>query len=184
MSVCSLAQSLDRHPLIASGLIQRHQQRYPRFWQWREERYQAAMQDRVIETRYRWPLRISSSPNERTLVNFNSQGNGSECLRIAATRMCEAGLTPSMLVHDAILLEEYDRERVQEAKEIMIAAGREVCDGFTIRVGGDDKPISRYQDSRGKGMWARMMKTLQRVGALNEGPAALLEVGIAKEMLG
>jgi hypothetical protein len=183
MSVASLARSLDRHPLIASGLIQRHQHRYPRFWTWRDERLQAAMHDRIIETRHRWPLRISSSPNERTLINFSSQGNGSECLRIAAMQLCEAGIVPSMLVHDAILLEEHDRERVQEAKEIMLAAGREVCGGFTIRVDGDEKPIRRYQDKRGKEMWARMMMTLQEVGALNAGPAALLKVGVAEEML-
>jgi DNA polymerase I-like protein with 3'-5' exonuclease and polymerase domains len=98
MSVASLARSLDRHPLIASGLIQRHQLRYPRYWEWREERLQAAMQDRIIETRYSWPLRISTSPNMRTLINFNSQGNGSECLRLATTRLCNAGRVPCMLV--------------------------------------------------------------------------------------
>jgi hypothetical protein len=183
MSVASLARSLDRHPLIASGLIQRHQWRYPRFWEWRDERLQAAMHDRIIETRYSWPLRISTSPNERTLINFNSQGNGSECLRIAAMRLCEAGIVPSMLVHDAVLLEEHDRERVQQAKEIMIAAGREVCGGFTIRVDGDEKPIRRYQDKRGKEMWALMMKTLQEVGAIEEGPAALRKVGVVEELL-
>jgi hypothetical protein len=80
-------------------------------------------------------------------------------------------------------VEEHDRERVQEVKEIMLGTGREVCGGFTIRVDGDEKPIRRYQDKRGKEMWALMMKTLQEVGALNQGPEALLEVGVAKELL-
>ena len=42
MGVPSLAKGLDRHPLIASGIIERHKRRYPRFWQWRTERVQAA----------------------------------------------------------------------------------------------------------------------------------------------
>jgi DNA polymerase family A len=36
MGVPSLAKGLDRHPLIASGIIERHRQTYPRFWQWRD----------------------------------------------------------------------------------------------------------------------------------------------------
>ena len=32
----ALARGLDRHPLIASDLIERHRRIYPTFWQWRE----------------------------------------------------------------------------------------------------------------------------------------------------
>jgi DNA polymerase I len=46
MGVPSLAKGLNRHPLIASTIIERHKQTYPRFWQWREERVQCAMLDR------------------------------------------------------------------------------------------------------------------------------------------
>ena len=35
MGVPSLAKGLDRHPLIASGIIERHKRRYPRAWQYR-----------------------------------------------------------------------------------------------------------------------------------------------------
>ena len=37
MGVSSLAKGLDRHPLIASNLIEQHRRVYSRFWQWREE---------------------------------------------------------------------------------------------------------------------------------------------------
>ena len=35
MRVPSLARGLDRHPLIASAIIERHKNKYPRFWEWR-----------------------------------------------------------------------------------------------------------------------------------------------------
>ena len=41
MGVPSLARGLNRHPLIASEIIQLHQRRYPRFWQWRANTVQA-----------------------------------------------------------------------------------------------------------------------------------------------
>ena len=50
MGVPSLAKGLDRHPLIASGIIERHKRRYPRAWQYRNDRVQAAMLDRRMET--------------------------------------------------------------------------------------------------------------------------------------
>ena len=48
MGVPSLARGLDRHPLIASEVIERHKRRYLRFWQWRSDMVQAAMLEREI----------------------------------------------------------------------------------------------------------------------------------------
>jgi DNA polymerase I len=174
MSVPSLAKGLGCHPLIASAIIERHKRRYPRFWQWRAEQVQRAMLDRRIETQSGWPLRISTSPNERTLFNFPMQGNGAEMLRLAAWRLCEAGIVPSMLVHDALLLEVNNQEEIAEAIDIMRGAGRDVCDGFEIGVDIDQMLVNgaRYRDKRpiAQKMWATMMTTLQEVGALPEGP--------------
>ena len=58
-----------------------------------------------METVFGWPLHLSSSPNKRTLYNFPMQGNGAEMLRLAAWRLCEAGIVPNMLIHDGILIE-------------------------------------------------------------------------------
>src|SRR5262245_29712279 len=130
MSVPSLAKGLDRHPLVASHIIEKHRRSYPRFWEWRAKSVQRAMLDRRIETVFGWPLRITSSPNKRTLYNFPMQGNGAEMLRLAAWRLCEAGIVPCMLIHDGILLEARDQDEIDHAVEIMRAAGRDVCDGL------------------------------------------------------
>src|SRR5262245_20340042 len=108
MGVPALARGLDRHPLIASEIIERHKRTYPRFWQWRAEMVQAAMIGRQMKSIWGWPLHLTHSPNQRTLYNFPMQANGAEMLRLAAWRLCEAGLVPVMLIHDGILLETKD----------------------------------------------------------------------------
>ena len=150
MGVASLAKGFDRHPLIASDLIERHRRMYPRFWEWRADMVQTALLERRIESVFGWPLRISTSPNKRTLYNFPMQSGGAEMLRLAAWRLCEAGIVPVMLIHDGILLELGKEDQIMQAIEIMRWAGREVCNGFEIGVDIDQKLEhgARYQDKR------------------------------------
>jgi hypothetical protein len=168
MSVPSLARGLDRHPYIASTIIDKHRREYPRFWDWRDKALDAAMVDRYAETVFGWPLRISTSPNKRTLFNFPMQGNGAEMLRLATVELCRAGLVPSMLIHDGILIEANSMEEVEHAKEIMRAAGRAVCNGLEIGVDTDQllKDGARYQDKRDAAvdMWNTVMEALRACG--------------------
>jgi DNA polymerase I len=170
MGVPSLARGLNRHPLIASGIIERHQRTYPRFWQWRDDVIMTAMLERRLESVFGWPLRITTSPNKRTLCNFPAQSGGAEMLRLAALRLCEAGIVPCMLIHDGILFETTDHEEIEHAKEIMRTAGRDVCDGFEIGVDVDQMLVggARYSDKRpvAKKMWATIMSALEAVRAI------------------
>ena len=172
MEVPSLARGLDRHPLIASAIIERHRRAYPRFWQWRADMVQSAMLARRIESVFGWPLYISTSPNQRTLYNFPMQAGGAEMLRLATWRMCEAGIVPCMLIHDGVLLEARSKEEVAHAMEIMREAGKDVCDGLEVGVDVDQmlEHGARYQDKRpmAKQMWATIMRALQEVGAVPE----------------
>jgi DNA polymerase-1 len=171
MGVMSLSRGLGRHPLIGSEVIIRHQQRYPTYWAWRQAIIDRAMLERVIVSEFDgWPLHISHSPNQRTLANFICQSGGGEMLRLATNRLCEADLVPSMLVHDGILFELDTEEQVAHAKEIMRAAGTEVCGGLEIGVDEDQKLIggARYRDKRpvAMRMWQTIMETLEAIGAL------------------
>ena len=78
------------------------------------------------------------------------QSGGAEMLRLAANRLCDADLVPSMLVHDGILFELDNEEQVEHAIEIMRIAGTEVCGGLEIGVDDDQKLIggARYRDKR------------------------------------
>ena len=172
MGVRSLAKGLGRHRLIASEVLIRHQRRYPRYWEWRTDNVQRAMFDRQMEAEYDgWPLHISTSPNKRTLYNFPMQSGGASMLRLAATRLCEAGLIPNMLVHDGILIEVQDQEQVNQVAEIMRAAGTEVCRGFEVGADVDfdsREKGQRFIDKRAvaKAMWATIMNVLREIGAL------------------
>jgi hypothetical protein len=170
MGVPSLAKGLNRHPLIASGVIERHKRTYPRFWEWRSDVVQTAMVKRRIESVFGWPLHLTTSPNQRTLCNFPMQSGGAEMLRLAAWRLCEAGIVPVMLVHDGILFELASREQGEQAKDIMRVVGREVCDGFEIGVDEDQILLggARYADKRmvAKKMWATIMGALKAVKAI------------------
>ena len=172
MGVPSLARGLDRHPMIASTIIERHKKAYRPFWQWREGVVQTAMLERRIESVFGWALRISASPNKRTLYNFPMQSGGAEMLRLAACRLCEAGIVPCMLIHDGILIEATDTEQIEHAKEIMRAAGRDVCEGFEIGVDVDQilEGGARYQDKRPMAakMWGTIMNALEATGAVQK----------------
>jgi DNA polymerase-1 len=168
MGVPSLARGLNRHPLIASHIIETHKRSYPTFWAWRANVAAVAMSNtRCLESVCGWPLRISNSPNERTLYNFPMQSGGADMLRLAVVRLCEAGIVPVMLIHDGILFEETDDEKLAHAKEIMLKAGRDVCD-FEIGVDADQilRGGARYCDKRpvAKKMWGTVMGALRSVG--------------------
>jgi DNA polymerase I len=176
MGIASLARGLGRHPIIAGAVIEKHKRQYSRFWEWRADRVRSAMIERQMDSVFGWPLHLSTSPNVRTLYNFPMQSNGAEMLRLAACRLCDAGLVPSMLIHDGVLLEVRSEEEIEHAKEIMRAAGREVCGGFEIGVDEDQRLLhgARYQDKRPvpKEMWQTIMEALRAVGALSERDAA------------
>lgn len=165
MGVPSLARGLDRHPIIASTILERHKRTYPTFWAWRTNMLQTTMLDRYAESVMGWPLHLSTSPNQRTIFNFPMQSGGADMLRLAVWRMCEAGIVPIMLIHDGILLEETDAEKIEHAKEIMRIASRDVCGGFEIGVDVDQmlKGGAAYRDKRpvAQEMWATIMDVLQ-----------------------
>jgi hypothetical protein len=98
------------------------------------------------------------------------QANGAEMLRLAAWRLCEAGIVPSMLVHDGILLEASNEEQITRAVEIMRDAGRDVCNGFEIDVDVDQRLEhgARYRDKRpvAQAMWKTIMDVLEAIGTL------------------
>ena len=165
MGVPSLARGLNRHPLIASGIIERHRREYPRYWEWRDDQALSAKLHRGTESIFGWPLRITTSPNVRTLYNFPMQSGGAEMLRLAAWRLHRAGLKTCMLIHDGVLLELNSNEELEHAKEIMVGAGYDVCPGLRIDAEPDQLLTNgaRYRDKRpvAKAMWKTMMSALQ-----------------------
>jgi DNA polymerase I len=177
MTVPSIAKRLDRHPLAASNLLELHRRTYPRYWAWREQQADQAMLSRHMMSDDGWPLWITESPNRNTLYNYPMQSGGALMLRTAAVRLCEAGLVPSMLIHDGILFELDNQEQIEQAKAIMTAAGTEVCDGFKIDVDEEQRLEhgARYRNDKRPvacALWGTMMDVLADVGAIQKGAVA------------
>lgn len=169
MGVPSLARGLNRHPLIAAEVLWRFAKRHPKFWNGRLAVVDAALNARRTESSYGWPLRISHSPNQRSLLNFPMQSDGAEMLREATVRLCDAGIVPIMLVHDGILFDEDDPRKIEEAREIMRGVGREICDGIDVGVDLDWSTLKsgqRYCDKRPMAMkmWADIINILRSIG--------------------
>ena len=167
----SIANTLGVHVQTAVAILDRHQQAYPRFYEWRESAADAAIVNRFITTKYGWTMWLGPDVNRRTLYNYKVQGGGAEMTQIATVRLCEAGIVPCMIIHDALLLEEDNIEQIMHAKEIMMAVGREVCDGLEIGVDGDgaDELLMndrrRYADKRPDAvrLWDVVMRTLKEI---------------------
>ena len=117
-------------------------------------------------------MRLTHSPNKRSILNFPMQAGGAEMLRLATVRLVDAGIVPIMLVHDGILFEETDPRRIEEAREIMRAVGRELCDGINVGVDVSWSSIAagdrRFRDKRpmAKAMWGTIEDVLRTIGAL------------------
>jgi hypothetical protein len=117
-----------------------------------------------IATVFGWKVYASPGFNPRFFRNFPMQANGAEMLRLACCLATERGVEVCAPVHDAVLiaapLYRLD-EDVAAMREAMREASTVVLAGFELEV--DAKLVAypgRYEDSRGRKMWSRVMKLI------------------------
>ena len=126
------------------------------------------MLERRIESVFGWPLRLSTSPNQRTLYNFPMQAAARKCCGWRRGGCARPASCRSCSCTTASCSRRRTTEQIEHAKEIMLQAGRDVCDGFEIGVDVDQmlEGGARYRDKRpmANEMWATIMRALQAVG--------------------
>ena len=176
MTYRGLAIRLGISEREAKRLLAFHQNRYPRFWAWRERIVARAYDRGRITAIFGWQARVVAGASERTLMNFLMQSDGAEMMRVAAIAATEACIPVVAPVHDAFLvcapIDQLDRVRA-EMSEIMGKAARAVC-GIDVRV--DVKTWTypdRYmtEDEDGREMWNRVMRLLDEGREALETPA-------------
>jgi DNA polymerase I len=152
-------------PIEAKELLRLHKETYRPFWRWIDSVVSAAMITNEISTVFGWRRRVGGDPNPRSLMNFPMQGNGAECLRIAAIAATEAGIRICAPVHDAFLIEApTDRldQDIATMRDMMSKAGSTVTGGLNIRTDAEVIRFpSRYMDERGASMWEKVTGLLQ-----------------------
>jgi DNA polymerase-1 len=109
-------------------------------------------------------------------MNFPMQANGAEMLRLACCLGTERGIEIVAPVHDAVLicapLDRLDADIVT-MRAAMAEASHIVLDGFEIRT--DVNVVrypDRYQDARGRVMWEKVMRLIDRRDAQEGSPGA------------
>jgi DNA polymerase I len=93
MGVPSLAKGLDRHPLIASGVIEKYKRAHPVFWRWREDVVMDAMLRRRVESISGWPLHVTTRAcwdSSRVYHGCDQMDHGGEALIGLACAHCDA----------------------------------------------------------------------------------------------
>jgi DNA polymerase-1 len=151
----------------ARELLRLHKVTYPKFWRWIDDTVTTALFAGQIKSVFGWRRHVGRDANPRSLMNFPMQAGGAEMMRIAAIAATEAGLEVCCPVHDAFLISApTDRieDDVAAMRTIMSKAGRAVTGGLDVRT---DVKIARwpdrYMDSRGEGMWTKVMGLLERL---------------------
>ncbi|MFO0899843.1 MAG: DNA polymerase [Pirellulales bacterium] len=167
MQANSLSQLLGQPEAYAKQLLALHRRKFPRFWKWSDSTLDAAMLHGKLWTCFGWPLHVRTGTKPNTIRNFLVQGSGAEIMRLAACLLTEAGIEVHCPVHDAFLIGGPTGDMpaiVEQARELMIEAGRVVLNGYPIRV--DSKVVNhpeRYSDKRGERMWGVVMGILEEL---------------------
>jgi DNA polymerase-1 len=129
-----------------------------------------------LRTVFGWQVVAGDDPNPRSFMNFPMQSNGAEMLRLACCFGTERGIEVVAPVHDAVMicapLDRLDQD-IATMRAAMAEASRAVLAGFVIRT---DVQIvrfpDRYTDERGRVMWDRVMRLLDRYPAAERGVAS------------
>jgi DNA polymerase I len=157
----TLAQRINRSPIVARELLRAHRLTYHKFWEWSDAAVAQAILTGSLHTRFGWHVHVGDSPNPRSLRNFPMQANAAEMMRLAACFATERGIEVCAPVHDAFLicapLERLD-EDIFRMRTAMAEASRVVLNGFEIRTDVHVvKHPERYMDERGTVMWNRVL---------------------------
>ena len=166
MEARSLALRIGQPIIVARDLLRAHRETFQKFWRWSDAAVDSAMLTGSLHTVFGWHVHIGEKSNPRSLRNFPMQANGAEMLRLACCLATERGVEVCAPIHDAILigapLDHLDAD-INTTRAAMAEASRVVLGSFELHT---DVSItrwpSRYMDSRGRIMWARVTGLLQR----------------------
>lgn len=162
MAAKSLAERTGLTIVEAQCLLEAHRFTYQEFWTWSDAVLNTALWRGWIESVFGWRQHLPQPVNERSVRNFPMQANGAEMMRLATIMAVDAGIEIVAPVHDAVLIhvqKERLHEQVDQMREIMVEASRQVLDGFEIGAGADVFAYpDRFMDARGVAMWSKVQK--------------------------
>jgi DNA polymerase I len=167
MTPKGLSIRIGRSENEAQRLIEKHQETYPKFWEWSDRVVTHMQLEGVYSTKAGWQVKRMRWLNEhhkRSLRNFPMQGTGADMLRLSCCLATEAGIRICCPVHDAVLIEaplSRIGDRVSAIQAVMAEASRDILDGFELRT--EAKVFTdRFEDPRGMSTWKLVTELLER----------------------
>ncbi|MGE3536746.1 MAG: DNA polymerase, partial [Candidatus Tectimicrobiota bacterium] len=179
----SLSYRIGQSPAHARQILRLHRKTYPHFWAWGDRVVDHAMLHGTLHTVFGWQLHVSTQATKRascfsrraiqgieatsarTLRNFPAQANCAEILRLACTKIVQAGITLHAPIHDAVLVGGPVAELpaiVHETQRLMQQASEIVLGGFALQSEATCVyPGEHYEDPRGIAMWERVQHLME-----------------------
>jgi hypothetical protein len=162
----TLARRINRPPIFARDLIRAHRERYQTFWRWSDAALDTMSLTGSLHTVYGWYVHLGENTRPTFLRNFPMQANGAEMMRLAACLGSERGVEICAPIHDAFLIiapfERLEAD-ITKMRVAMAEASRAVLNGFELRTEVSiTRYPDRYQDSRGRVMWNKVMALLDQ----------------------
>lgn len=158
----SLGRQAGADEATGRVLLIKHQQAFPRFWEWSRDQVNRAMLGESLRTVFGWELHPGELNGPNTYRNFKLQANGAEMLRLAATAITEREIRLCALIHDAVLIEAPTNEidaTAETVRALMADASAAVLRGF--RLNSDLEIIrspDRFSEKGGEKMWGLVAK--------------------------
>lgn len=164
MGAMALSKKIKKSVREAERLLDLHHTIYPDFWKWSAWIVRYAAVHKRIHTMRGWYLHTGCHSNLRMVCNFPVQAGGAEMLRLACTKMCEAGIKVCAPVHDAVLISSPAFKimgEVDRARKIMAEASLDTLRTLELKTDADIiRYPDRFVDKRGRKMWERIEKIL------------------------
>jgi hypothetical protein len=166
MTAYGIAAKTGRSLLWSREAHALHRLTYPVFHRWLGDTVAQAKFDGVILSPFGFPLAVTASTTNRTLMNFPAQAGGADIMRIAAIAATEAGIAVCAPVHDAFWIKAPAQEIddvIAQMTTIMKRASEAVTGGLTIGVTAETVIRSphclgdiRKANDKGYAMWAEV----------------------------
>jgi hypothetical protein len=148
MGPYGLAQKLGIAEAAAAGLLRKHHEKYPRFWQWSDATVDYAMTRGHLWTKFGWTVWVRPGSKPTTWRNWRVQATGGEVLRIAVCALGAAGLQIDATVHDSVLIE-VDAARADDAAR----DARQIMAEASAAVLGQPCRVKSYIARSGERLW-------------------------------
>lgn len=143
-----------------------HRRLYPEYWEYTAWRIKEARGEGFIRTPFGYSMHVHRGVLDNTLLNWPMQATCAEIMRLATSRMVDAGLSICITVHDAVLLEaslEDIDQHVEIAKNCWRWASERV---LKFQLDADAKIVrypDRYTDEDGTEAWNQLVQFLEEI---------------------